>query len=989
MTATTPQSLFELMQSLGFQFSELGLRVHPEAFYDSLESVIANRLEIPVAAFRTPDGTQSIYTFSAFGAGLPLSDNDSIRYFGPAKAQWGNGVLAKLVLDYSISNVADAGKTFLLDIGIHSGPASEDFSSDEADVSISIPVPASLTPDKFATVEIPLDVAYSRGDRLAIKIGRVAGGDMPASNWALILGAVLIHQLTGAPDAIVEPQPDPDDPPPTAPAAPTLNALAAGAEQLTATIASAISGADYYELDISTSSTFASGVTTVSQSGLSKVFTGLSHMSTWYVRARAGNSVTMLESANSATVSAAPNQLSAPGAPTFSEVTAAQIRATFPAVTNAQLYDLRVGTTPTGSEVSFDNQAFVNLVTPTLLVSGLSASTTYYFGCTARGVNPSPESTEASQATSAAPTDIVPSIVSSRISGVAPLGILFDATATTCAGFTKPFHTLDYHWSVNDTAANWTYGNQSAAAVKDKNQGFGPLWAHVFKTAGTYTVTLTIRAPDADITTASVQITVTSGDAGYPGTNTVCISTAGNFSGAPSGASLVTTSSWATIAGHIATANRRVLFAKGETFSATSQVDVATDTRVGAFGSGADPIISCSSAVSIFWIGSVQNVAFYGLDARGPNNPPGFGTANPDNIFSMGEATHVTVVDCNIQGAEDAQIFGYRGYQDNQKLLYTFLHDCAIHDANGYVFFGSFKGHSMQGCTVHSNNTQHLCRYESLQEGVIAHNKFFDNGVNGTHALTIRAPAWNHDNGWENADAWPAGQYTENFVVCDNEFLNTGEGGTTAREPNWSVQITATNSTTDERHRNHIFARNFWYGASVGTPTSKPLSITGEDVTVCSNVFDITNLGNELCVDVDRRGSAQPLPDSVHVLYNTIYKGTNDAGTPRAIRNKGNNCVARGNIVYMPNGGGTIFDIVTAWVTQVDNTGDIAGTTITSDPDFSGTPGGSNPTVYRPDAGSDYENEGEALSTTLRVYRDFTGALRSTTTPDVGAFEIA
>ena len=83
------------------------------------------------------------------------------------------------------------------------------------------------------------------------------------------------------------------------------------------------------------------------------------------------------------------------------------------------------------------------------------------------------------------------SLVASRVSGVAPLTVFFDATGTTAAGTPRPFHDLEYRWDFGDAGkGRWSTGSTTG----DRNLATGPVAAHVFETPGTYTVNLTANA---------------------------------------------------------------------------------------------------------------------------------------------------------------------------------------------------------------------------------------------------------------------------------------------------------------------------------------------------------------------------------------------------------------------------------------------------------------------------------------------------------------
>ncbi len=180
-------------------------------------------------------------------------------------------------------------------------------------------------------------------------------------------------------------------------------------------------------------------------------------------------------------------------------------------------------------------------------------------------------------------------ITASRTSGPAPLAVHFDATGTTDSDSgVDTFRQLGYRFSFGDAqSGTWTYSGLSR-----NEQIGGPLAAHVFDRAGTYTVQVTARNGAGAVSTASVTITVQSADEAFAGNRTVCLSRSSDFSGCPSGAQQTTASSWPTFQN-----NYRYLLRAGQDFTSLGTMRLATssgnglsDVQVSSFGSGAKPI---------------------------------------------------------------------------------------------------------------------------------------------------------------------------------------------------------------------------------------------------------------------------------------------------------------------------------------------------------------------------------------------------------------
>ena len=199
---------------------------------------------------------------------------------------------------------------------------------------------------------------------------------------------------------------------------------------------------------------------------------------------------------------------------------------------------------------------------------------------------------------------ITPSLSPSRTTGVAPLSVFFDASGTTASTTTLPFHELDYSWNFgDDDTATWAYG--SNPGVNKKNRAFGPEAAHVFETPGTYTVTLSVYDGTETSTTQQL-ITVTDPDTVFAG-NTFCINASGtDHAGCPlipgtyadsaaciTAGKCLTQASFSTAITTYATAGRRVLFKKGDTFTndAANIHFVGTLGLISSYGTGAKPIV--------------------------------------------------------------------------------------------------------------------------------------------------------------------------------------------------------------------------------------------------------------------------------------------------------------------------------------------------------------------------------------------------------------
>jgi hypothetical protein len=119
-------------------------------------------------------------------------------------------------------------------------------------------------------------------------------------------------------------------------------------------------------------------------------------------------------------------------------------------------------------------------------------------------------------------------------------------------------------------------GQSWAISGLSKNtQTGGPIAAHVYDLPGTYTVT---------VGGSTLTVTVQNPDTVFAGTNTICVSTSATYTGCPTGAATQTTLPSAY-------AGKRVLLRRGESFGTIAPRNIDAGFQVGAYGTGAKPIV--------------------------------------------------------------------------------------------------------------------------------------------------------------------------------------------------------------------------------------------------------------------------------------------------------------------------------------------------------------------------------------------------------------
>lgn len=171
-------------------------------------------------------------------------------------------------------------------------------------------------------------------------------------------------------------------------------------------------------------------------------------------------------------------------------------------------------------------------------------------------------------------------IEATRLSGPAPLAVQFDASRTTTSDGTLPFHQVRYEFNFgDDRGQSWAISGQP----KNVQRG-GPIGSHVFDQPGTYSVRVRATGANGAYSDATMQVTVQDPNTFYAGTATVCVSGLNNFTGCPTGALRQ-----ATLPTPLT--GKRVLLRRGETFPSVSLRNTDNNFQIGAFGTGAKPII--------------------------------------------------------------------------------------------------------------------------------------------------------------------------------------------------------------------------------------------------------------------------------------------------------------------------------------------------------------------------------------------------------------
>ena len=584
----------------------------------------------------------------------------------------------------------------------------------------------------------------------------------------------------------------------------------------------------------------------------------------------------------------------------------------------------------------------------------------------------------------------------SRVSGVAPLGVFFDATATTATSTSRPFHDLEYRWTFSDpSGGSWTNGTKPGSS---KNSAMGPVTAHVFESAGTYTVALAVRDGNDTVTNNCVQVTVTAPEVEWAVGKTYCYSTNTDFTGAPAGCTQVPNVSniALSILANMGQGNLRHLLHKGQTFALSTQImiDKGGPSMIGAFGTGANPIINSTlsgmPAISLSRNTTPTGVSDWRfqdltIDCNNTNNSSGFAG---NGSFSDVTISRVYITRCgygvllsgSTLNALNASVRYTHAMWDKLFIVDSTIYDLYTSASGPNAVFANASRVAMLGNKIDNNgHGEHGIRFQYANRAVFSNNTI--QGIApGKVNLTVRGAPY----GGDNTLAGP-GVYSEKIVISDNKMIGGASVGMVGFGPQ--------NGTSDERGQNILFERNLLLAS---TSVQNTMLVSQPDVTIRNNMVNIpAGAGGGFAFGVQPSGVV-PNPTRVHVYNNTVYHGgsaanrwallyvsINNDASPYDQTMPGSVFEAKNNILYAPNKPATWYTMVyqdtaaRSTTTSTNNTPDVSNT---ASPLFANTP----PVAiadFTPSAASYANGTGTA---SVKVWSDFYGT-DTQATPDMGA----
>lgn len=383
------------------------------------------------------------------------------------------------------------------------------------------------------------------------------------------------------------------------------------------------------------------------------------------------------------------------------------------------------------------------------------------------------------------------SLKATRVSGPAPLAVQFNTVSTSHSNSNlDTFRELGYHFTFDDpSSGTWKHSGKS----KNSQIG-GPIAAHVFESAGTYTVQVRAQDSEGNFSDQSIVITVTDPNEVYGGTDTVVISRNSDTSGAPSGAILLTNQTnwpqWES--------GKRYLLMPGQDFTSFGDIDInqVQDIQIGKNGSGIDPIVwqidvERGSASVNNW---AARIAISDLNSHEVNIP----NSAEDIYIIRGTNTKFYV-------GSTVKHWTNNGSQEQRDNLIwpsnIFMYEATnTAPTSGFNSWILSTGFTMLGTEL-ANPPQHNIRPAYLVNAFIAHNLFY-NAARAKHNLKLHSEGILENeneplvkNSQESASRW--------VVVADNVL-----GNGSAQSNGWAITVDPQNNTRGEGVQDVIVENN-------------------------------------------------------------------------------------------------------------------------------------------------------------------------------------
>lgn len=485
-------------------------------------------------------------------------------------------------------------------------------------------------------------------------------------------------------------------------------------------------------------------------------------------------------------------------------------------------------------------------------VVAASIATTAACGGGGGGGGGAPTATgNAVNAVSAASTGIHLVLNTNRITGVAPLAVVFDTLGSTSNNTNHPFHEIRYSWDFGDQFSSskfWKFGTKANQTIKaSKNIAYGPVVGHVFEEPGLYKVI--VDANDGSSSEKKeVTITVTNPNSEFS-SSTVCISNTSTpvpgINDCPPFASAQQVSSWANI-GTLSGTYKRILLKRGDVWGVNGMASLSSGPGIlAAYGAGSDPVINVNDNFRPLWLSGVHDWRIVDLEFTSSVVGAAVNEKVPLSFMNSNYVTVLRVRVSNVYTALSATNTNGLSIVDSEfKDTYPVV-------GNIISWFENADNLFISGSKMSNSATTHVARVQGASKAFIS-NSQFDSPSSIRHALTIRGKAKVPLSDW-------TGTWTENVVVSDSLI----DGGSAS---SFALYVTPQNSSSAERLRDILIERNV-IRARTATPAV---------MHVAKNLYFKNNLvigyADFSLALAGGNSAGSPDPSGAYVYNNTFYK---------------------------------------------------------------------------------------------------------------------
>lgn len=502
----------------------------------------------------------------------------------------------------------------------------------------------------------------------------------------------------------------------------------------------------------------------------------------------------------------------------------------------------------------------------TVTVSLTNAATTLSAGAYSATVSFVPTAAPQSEATF--PAHLTVSALSgnsmtsaTRISGVAPLAIQFDAS-TSEAGVALPsggdnVHDYTYVWNFGDPGSgNWTHGGRS------KNTSRGPIAAHVFENPGTYRVTLEITTSGGTTFDYFQDVTVSDPEVVYA-TRTYYVANDGDNSNPGTASQPFQTLQVAVQEAFSSGADARLLLRRGDTFVLNDGLPIPGTNgacTIGTYGSGNRPIVAFTGANTGVSLVSTSDFRVLDLDfdsqsSSAPFWAPGIGVGN-----------RTLVSGCRFQAVGMA---------------------ISLYDRSGVTIYENEMLNSGQYGMYAYGPTDATCKHMAM----------LGNRLDGSGEHLLRTYI---SRSVIQANYWGDAYFTA-MKLCGREAPNPTHtvvvsDNTLETETFGVISIGPENATSPGQLASlYLIEGNYFRNRS---PGNWCVGILGHDCAVRNNVFDIQDRN---AITIESAWGTGPVPTGCRLEFNTAYRET---GAPLRFCNvtSADTTHVGDNIAFCPNG---------------------------------------------------------------------------------------